>query len=68
MSRRAKRTDEPSPSRADVILFSLPVLFGVVYLLGTLIFQAQTFAIGLAAVACCPLVGDGLFLNPPTED
>jgi hypothetical protein len=67
MHKLVARSDDRSVSRADVILLSLPVLFGAVYLLGTLIFQVQAFAVGLAAVACCPLVGDGLFLNPPTD-
>jgi len=68
MRRQVVQTDTFTLSRADVILLSLPVLFGVVYLFGTFLFQVQAFAIGLAALACCPLVGDGLFLNPPTEE
>jgi hypothetical protein len=67
MSRQVVQTGNFALSRADLILLSLPVLFGVVYLVGTLFFQVQAFAIGLAALACCPVVGDGLFLNPPTE-
>jgi hypothetical protein len=68
MSRQVVQTGNVALSRPDLILLSLPVLFGVVYLVGTLFFQVQAFAIGLAALACCPLVGDGLFLNPPTEE
>jgi phosphoglycerol transferase MdoB-like AlkP superfamily enzyme len=68
MSRQVVQTGNFALSRADLILLSLPVLFGVVYLVGTLFFQVQAFAIGLAALACCPVVGDGLFLNPPTEE
>lgn len=54
-------------ARADLILLSLPVLFIAVYAVAMLFVQAQAVAVGMAALACCPLIGDGLFVNPPTD-
>jgi len=56
-----------SAARADLLLAGLPVVFGLVYAAGTVAFEGQALAAGVAAVACLPLVSDGLYLNPPTE-
>lgn len=56
-----------SLSRADYILFSLPVLFFGTY--GTIrwFVETGTHALAVAAVVCCLIVADGLFVHPPAE-
>ena len=54
-------------SRADLILVSVPLLFTVVFAIGTLLFDSLALAVGAGAAACCPVIGDGLFWHPPVE-
>ncbi|SDJ94296.1 hypothetical protein SAMN05216226_11292 [Halovenus aranensis] len=56
-----------SLSRADYILLSLPVLFFGIY--GTIraFVETGTHALAVAAVICCLIVADGLFVHPPAE-
>jgi len=54
-------------SRADLILLAVPLLFVGGFGVGTLLFERLALAVGAAAVACCPVIGDGLFWHPPVE-
>jgi len=61
-------TTQLGAARADLLLASLPVVFGLVYAAAILVAGRHALAVGSAAVACIPLVSDGLFLNPPTGE
>lgn len=52
-------------SRADYILFSLPTLFAGVYGASYWLVQTGTHALAVAALVCCLIVIDGLFVHPP---
>jgi hypothetical protein len=56
-----------SLSRADYILFSLPVLFLATYSTTRWVTEAGTHALTVAALVCCLIVVDGLFIHPPGE-
>lgn len=62
------RDDVAGLKRADVILVAVPLLFVGIYGLGALLFENQTLAVGVAAVACTVAIGDGIFWHPPTDE
>jgi hypothetical protein len=53
--------------RADVILGGMPVVFFGTSGVGTLAFDAWVVAVCGAALLCCLLVADGLFVHPPSD-
>ncbi|WP_267161060.1 hypothetical protein [Halovenus salina] len=56
-----------SRSRADYILFSLPVLFVGTYGMTRWAVSAGAHALAAAGLVCCLIVVDGLFIHPPVE-
>jgi len=54
-------------SRADLILGVVPLLFVGVAGIGTLLVDSRPLAVGVAALACCAVIGDGIYLNPPGD-
>ena len=53
--------------RADAILGGMPVVFFGTSGVGTLAFDAWVVAVCSAALLCCLLVADGLFVHPPSD-
>lgn len=53
-------------TRADAILGAMPLVFGGVSGAGVMALDAWTLSIGVAALVCCVLVVDGLFVHPPS--
>lgn len=66
-------TDRANPghtgplSYPDIVLLALPLLFTVVYGLGLLVGDGHSFSLGLAGLVGAILVGDALFVRPPTQ-
>ena len=54
--------------RADAILGGMPVVFVGASGAGTLAFDAWVVAVCGAALLCCVLVIDGLFVHPPSDE
>ena len=54
--------------RADAILAGMPVVFFGTSGVGALAFDAWVVAVCGAALLCCLLVADGLFVHPPSGD
>ena len=54
-------------SRADLYLTLLPLVFIGMYGGSSLVLGSRAMRAGIASIACCLVIADGLFLHPPTE-
>ena len=53
-------------THADLVLLLIPLTFGIVYGAGMLATGDWWISTVVASVACCGLIGDGLFWHPPS--